>query len=63
MPRHESGAQLKPRNGGFLFQVNPLILQIVLWNENEILEERPEFAILDHPTRVAEICKQLFLRM
>ncbi|WP_029584888.1 hypothetical protein [Bradyrhizobium sp. URHD0069] len=60
MPRHDSFYQPKPQNGGFLFEVNPLILEIVLWNDAEILDERPEFAILNHPNRVAEICKQLF---
>jgi hypothetical protein len=45
---------------GFLFEVNPLILQIVLWNEAEILDARPEFVALGQATRVAEICKQLF---
>ena len=50
----------KARSGGFPFEVNPLILQIVLWNESEILDEQPKFATLSHPARVAEICKQLF---
>ena len=54
--------QPNARSGGFPFEVNPLILQIVLWNESEILDEQPKFATLRHPTRVAEICKQLFFR-
>lgn len=48
---------------GFVFEVNPLILQIVLRNEAEILDLRPELTGLDHPRRVAEICKELFFVM
>jgi hypothetical protein len=45
----------------FAFSLNPLISEIALWNESEILSARPEFAVLDRATRVAEICKQLLL--
>lgn len=59
--QNDSGAvEPKPRSG-FPFQLNPLISEIVLWNEAEILDARPEFAALDHVIRVAEICKQLLI--
>jgi hypothetical protein len=47
--------------GPFIFSLNPLISEIALWNEAEILDARPEFTVLDRATRVAEICKQLLL--
>jgi hypothetical protein len=50
------------KEGGFLFEVNPLILQIVLWNESEIIDGHPKFTTISHPNRVAEICKRLFFR-
>lgn len=54
--KDDSGANLK-----FAFSLNPLISEIALWNDSEILNKRPEFALLDHATRIAEICKQLLL--
>jgi hypothetical protein len=60
MQRNDSFNQTRAQNGGFLFEVNPLILQIILWNESEIIDEQPKFTRLSHPNRVAEICKQLF---
>ena len=45
----------------FAFSLNPLISEIALWNDSEILDARPEFAVLDRATRVAEICKKLLL--
>jgi hypothetical protein len=50
------------RKNGFTFEVNPLILQIVLRIESELVDEHPEFTALSHPARVAEICKQLFFK-
>ncbi|MCK1364081.1 hypothetical protein [Bradyrhizobium sp. 62] len=44
------------------FSLNPLISEIAIWNDSEILYVRPEFAVLDQATRVAEICKQLLLK-
>jgi hypothetical protein len=58
--KKDNGTDEPKTQSGFLFEVNPLILQIVLWNEADILDARPEFTILGHATRVAEICKQLF---
>lgn len=58
---------MKDNNGSgnltlkFAFSLNPLISEIALWNDSEILDARPEFAVLDRATRVAEICKQLLL--
>jgi hypothetical protein len=49
------------KGAGFVFEVNPLVLQVVLQIEDELLERRPEFRSLDHPNRVTEICKELFL--
>jgi hypothetical protein len=51
---------MKINQRGFVFEVNPLILEIVLWNDAEILDRRPEFVVLQQATRVAELCKQLF---
>lgn len=48
------------RQGEFVFEVNPLVLQIVLWNEAEILNDKSDFLALSHVNRVAEICKQLY---
>ena len=42
------------------FELNPLISEIVLWNDAEILDCRPEFAKLNISTRVALICGELF---
>jgi hypothetical protein len=42
------------------FELNPLISEIVLWNDAEILDRRPEFAKLNISTRVALICGELF---
>lgn len=52
--------QSATREGSFVFEVNPLVLQIVLWNESEILNDKSNFVALSHANRVAEICKQLF---
>jgi hypothetical protein len=60
MSRRDSFYQRNRRSGGFVFEVNPLVLQVVLWNEAEILDQRPELAMIGHPNRVAEVCKQLF---
>lgn len=48
------------RQSEFEFEVNPLVLQIVLWNESEMLNDKSGFSALSHVNRVAEICKQLF---
>ena len=60
MAKTVSAHQRKSQAGGFVFEVNPLVLQIVLYNEAEILQRRPEFRSIDHPNRVAEICKEVF---
>jgi hypothetical protein len=53
---YERGLQEGPTE----FELNPLISQIVLWNDAEILDRRPEFAKLNISTRVALICEELF---
>jgi hypothetical protein len=42
------------------FELNPLISEIVLWNDAEILDDRPEFAQLNASDRIALICEGLF---
>lgn len=58
MKDNSGSGSLTPK---FAFALNPLISEIALWNDSEILDARPEFAVLDRATRVAEICKQLLL--
>jgi hypothetical protein len=60
IPKNPSLYRRKSRWSGFAFEVNPLISQIALCNEADILDRWPEVASLDHANRVAEIFKERF---
>lgn len=53
VPKNDSLYRCKSRGSGFTFQVNPLVLRIVLCKEAEILDRRSDLALLAHPSRVA----------